>query len=157
VRSQPAPACCYHDPMASGGRVAAALVAVIAATVAIAETRVDGANTPLSGPAACIGTWDGSAALKDEEPWTIAMVVASTNGARCGTIDYPSLGCGGDLLDCSVRKGHVHFRERYGRNPGTCVPAGTIEAQCQDRSMVWTWHGSGLVVRTTLKRRDVSR
>lgn len=118
--------------------------------------RVDGGRTLPAGASACLGTWEGSA-VQDGERWTIAMVVTSTSGSRCGTIDYPSLGCGGDLLGCSARGARVHFRERYDRNPGTCAPAGTIEASCRGNSMVWVWRGSGMTIRTTLERRGGSR
>jgi hypothetical protein len=135
-----------------------ARVAWVAALSALPFLAADvhGGRTVGAGPAACLGTWEGSA-VQDGEPWTIAMTVTSTSGKRCGAIDYPSLGCGGDLIGCSVRGARVHFREYYRRNPGTCAPAGTIDARCEGDSMVWVWQGSGMTIRTTLRRSRGSR
>ena len=51
------------------------------------------------------------------------MVVTAEQGARCGTIEYPSLGCGGYLVDCHRSGDVVTWTEVYTHNPGTCAPA----------------------------------
>ena len=52
------------------------------------------------------------------------MRVTAEEGARCGTIEYPSLRCGGYLVNCHRRGDVVTWTEVYTHNPGTCAPAG---------------------------------
>ncbi|MFO0624960.1 MAG: hypothetical protein U0325_05030 [Polyangiales bacterium] len=73
------------------------------------------------------------------------MVVTAEQGARCGVIEYPSLGCGGFLVNCRRVGDTVTFTEVYTHNPGTCAPAGVIEARCEAGSMAWIWTGWELV------------
>lgn len=101
-------------------------------------------------PATCLGRWVG-VGTNGGAPWTIDMVVTATSGARCGTIEYPSLGCGGYLERCSLRDGRLTLVERYTHNPGTCAPAGTIVARCAGGEMDWVWTGWE-VVRSVLRR-----
>lgn len=79
------------------------------------------------------------------------MVVTAEEGARCGTIEYPSLRCGGYLVDCRRRGLVVTWTEVYTHNPGTCAPAGRIDARCDPEAMDWTWSGQE-VVRSRLHR-----
>ena len=85
-------------------------------------------------------------------PWSIDMVVTSGSGSSCGTIEYPSLGCGGYLRACSTTRGELRIVEYYTHNPGTCAPAGTIVARCTGDTMQWRWDGMETVT-TTLRRR----
>lgn len=81
------------------------------------------------------------------------MNVINANTRLCGTIEYPSLACGGVLSLCaSMANGEATFEEAYSHNPGTCAPAGQIRATCQGRSMHWEWFGEGGPVSTTLTR-----
>ncbi len=79
------------------------------------------------------------------------MVVTSEEGVRCGTIEYPSLRCGGYLTNCHRRGEVVTWTEVYTHNPGTCAPAGRIDARCEPDLMRWTWTGQE-VVSSTLHR-----
>lgn len=79
------------------------------------------------------------------------MVVTAETGARCGTIEYPSLRCGGYLVNCRRQGNTVTWTEVYTHNPGTCAPAGVIEATCDATHMQWVWTGWE-VVRSRLTR-----
>lgn len=105
---------------------------------------------PASG--SCVGRWVGWGRGSSGEPWSIDMVVTSGSGASCGTIEYPSLGCGGYLRACSTTRGELRIVEFYTHNPGTCAPAGTIVARCTGDTMQWRWDGYETVT-TTLRRR----
>lgn len=100
---------------------------------------------------ACLGRWVGAGQGASGSPWTIDMVVTAVEGDACGTIEYPSLGCGGTLLRCHVEQGVLVLREYYTHNPGTCAPAGTIRARCEGDQMSWQWDGWE-TVRTVLTR-----
>lgn len=99
----------------------------------------------------CVGRWGGAGSNHGPE-WTIDMTVERENGQGCGRIEYPSLGCGGYLTQCVRRGDTVTFTEVYTHNPGTCAPAGRIEARCGHGVMSWRWSGWE-VVHTTLYRR----
>ena len=84
-------------------------------------------------------------------PWSIDMVVTAERGDRCGTIEYPSLRCGGYLTHCRRQGDVVTWTEVYTHNPGTCAPAGVVDGRCDGATMAWTWTGWERV-RTTLTR-----
>jgi hypothetical protein len=119
------------------------------ATIPLATATEQGpAPTALD---ACAGTWTG-AGVQEGSSWTIKLVVAPIEGSGpCGSIDYPTLGCGGFIEGCALRpNGEVWMREVYTRNPGTCAPAGEILARCESGRMAWTWIGVGGPVTSTL-------
>lgn len=106
-------------------------------------------NRPPPPAVSCVGRWQGWG--RGQGPaWSIDLNITSAD-ARCGTIEYPSLGCGGYLIECVVRDGRVHAVEVYTHNPGTCAPAGTIDGECTATSMEWVWRGFE-IVRTRLHR-----
>ncbi|TAK32985.1 MAG: hypothetical protein EPO40_01260 [Myxococcaceae bacterium] len=106
--------------------------------------------TPAPG-ASCLGRWQGTGRGGSGLPWSIDMVVTAEEGARCGTIEYPSLGCGGYLVRCRRQGDVVTWTEVYTHNPGTCAPAGRIEGRCDADRMRWTWTGLE-IVRSQLRR-----
>lgn len=110
-------------------------------------------NNAPSQPApglSCVGRWQGVGRGSSGNPWTIDMNVTSAD-ARCGTIEYPSLGCGGYLIQCQVGGGRMTAVEVYTHNPGTCAPAGSVRAECDASSMRWVWTGQE-IVRSVLRR-----
>jgi hypothetical protein len=101
----------------------------------------------------CLGRWVGTGRGSSGAAWSIDMRVTAERAARCGTIEYPSLGCGGYLADCRRVGDVVTWREVYTHNPGTCAPAGSIEGRCDGDTMRWRWTGAE-VVRTRLRRAE---
>jgi len=94
----------------------------------------------------CLGRWQGWG--RDPwsvEPWSIDLVVTRVEGEACGTIEYPSLRCGGTLETCDAQGKVLNFQEYYTHNPGTCAPAGRIEAWCEGDRMTWRWFGTAEV------------
>src|SRR5690349_20288976 len=91
----------------------------------------------------CVGHWTGTGAQSDSSlTWSIDMVVHQASGDRCGTIEYPSLRCGGYFEACEARGTNgMHLVEHYTHNPGTCAPAGTLDIVCTGDSMQWRWSG----------------
>jgi hypothetical protein len=80
------------------------------------------------------------------------MTITAGDGQTCGTIEYPSLGCGGALINSATRSGQSTFVEQYSHNAGNCAPDGTIVARCDGSSLRRTWIGEE-VVHSTLRRR----
>ncbi|MBL8601062.1 MAG: hypothetical protein JNK72_03975 [Myxococcales bacterium] len=99
---------------------------------------------PLPQAPRCLGRWQGEG--QNAGPvWSIDMTVTAEEGATCGVIEYPSLGCGGLLTRCHREGDRVYFTEVYTHNPGTCAPAGRIEARCEGVDMFWRWRGEDRV------------
>ena len=132
----------------------AAVVAVFLSGCCFAPGASTAAPVPLAGPlgTACAGHWTGSGVQPGYPPWTIDLNVTPETGEQCGTIEYPSLGCGGYLTHCgTLASGESSFTEVYTHTNANCSPEGTIRASCST-SMTWTWEGVGGPVTTTLTR-----
>lgn len=137
------------SPGRRGGWARAGGLALVAAMAAPSGAAADDPGpSPLA--ATCVGRWTGWGS-NGGRPWSIDMNVTAEQGERCGTIEYPSLRCGGYLTRCSRRGDVVTWTEVYTHNPGTCAPAGRIDARCDPATMRWIWTGQD-VVRSTLRR-----
>ena len=78
--------------------LAIVLAPVLGLADALAPPRPPAPRPTRSRPApstTCLGRWRGLGRGESGSPWSIDMVVTAERGARCGTIEYPSLGCGG--------------------------------------------------------------
>ncbi|MFO0687002.1 MAG: hypothetical protein U0234_33365 [Sandaracinus sp.] len=100
----------------------------------------------------CLGHWQGTGVQPGYPPWPIDLVVTESAANACGTIEYPSLGCGGTLTSCNLVNGATTVSEIYTHTTGNCSPPGTITATCSGATMTWTWTGVGGPVTTTLTR-----
>lgn len=84
-------------------------------------------------PAVFEGSWKGTGSQSDNPgvEWTIALTLSDgAVGEVIGTITYPSLACGGDLILRRAGSGSVELRERI--TFGTCVDGGVVSIW-QDR------------------------
>ncbi len=84
-------------------------------------------------------------------PWSIELEVTAEQGPRCGTIEYPTLRCGGHLAHCWRDADRISAVEEYTHDEGRCAPPGRLDLRCEENAMRWTWHGDDEV--TTLLRR----
>ena len=78
--------------------------------------------------------------------WTARMHLTGPGG----TMDYPSLDCGGTLT-FERRDGDVHlYRERitYGRD--RCIDGGLVAVEPLNTSLRWQWTGSGVTASSLL-------
>lgn len=131
-------------------RTGLVVLALAQPAIALADRPMPPRPAPSAGTS-CLGRWQGAGRGSGGPAWSIDMVVTAEQGARCGTIEYPSLGCGGYLVDCHRRGDVVAWTEVYTHNPGTCAPAGRIVGRCEDDRMRWTWTGQE-VTSTQLRR-----
>lgn len=110
--------------------VAAILAAVLGRTVADAA------------PPILVGVWTGigmqvTAAGKQEE-WTIRLTL---NRDGSGSIEYPSLACGGALTPLA-QLGPLAYRETI--THGNCVSGGTIRMRSAAAGkLIWGWTAEG--------------
>ena len=109
------------------------------------------AETPNAAGHPCIGRWIGTGS-NGGLPWGIDMTVG-VGTAECGRIEYdsPELDCGGPLVSCALEGAGGQATEHYVHNVG-CTAPGMVEFHCEGETMQWLWRGSGLVVRSSLRR-----
>jgi hypothetical protein len=90
-------------------------------------------------PDAFTGSWKGAGSQSDEAgEWTIAYTLADGRpGAVVGTITYPSLECGGDLILRNADREHVELGERI--TFGDCVDHGIVTLTPAARGIAFGW------------------
>ena len=112
--------------------VAAATLAAIAPALAAARTADP--RDPF------VGSWKGRGSQSDEPgSWSIATtIVAGRPGDVVGTITYPSLACGGDLVFHGVEAGQMVLQEHI--TFGSCVDRGIITLGVRrDGGLTFDW------------------
>ena len=102
----------------------------------------------------CLGPWEGVGKnTYDPTPWTIAVnLTAAESGGACGTIEYPSLGCGGTLEHCEITDGVIRATELYTHGQQFCAPEGTVTFHCGTGEVQWQWDSPLDHVASTLHR-----
>ena len=85
------------------------------------------------------GTWSGTGhqtpAGESGSDYPITMTIS--NGG--GSIDYPSLGCGGSLAPISGGATSAQYRETI--TYGGCISGGTVSVNLFKGRLSWTWTG----------------
>jgi hypothetical protein len=131
-------------------RTMAALAAgVIAWSAAVGGAFQNGAWSRVAG------SWEGEGTQSDQPgEWTIAATLApAEKGAVVGTIVYPTLACGGDLVLREADARRVEVRERI--TFGDCVHGGVVTLTPQaDGTLRYDWRGVGtdMTAAGTLRR-----
>ena len=123
------------------------------------ESGPDAGAGPESSSSAILGTWAGQVTQygpgDETSDYPVEMTITSTDqGAAAGTVEYPTLSCGGELrLSRGSGQGYV-FRERITSGRKQCTDGGAISATVSGDSMDWRWVGPGVEVLGTLSRED---
>ena len=96
------------------------------------------------------GTWSGSGhqsgGNRESEDYPVVMTI----GQGGGSIDYPSLSCGGSLTELSASGTSAQFQEHI--TYGNCVDGGSITVNLVNGRLAWTWMGSGISVIAVLEK-----
>lgn len=101
------------------------------------------------------GSWRGTGSQSDQAgEWSIALTLAGGRpGEVVGTIQYPSLACGGDLLLRRSGPGALELRERI--TFGSCVDGGLLTLRPLDGGRLgydWRQENGTLTATGTLSR-----
>lgn len=123
-------------------------VLLSACTVAVHTSRTSSIGQAFQG------SWKGTGSQSDRPgTWTIALTLASGGrGSVVGTITYPSLACGGDLILREADGGRVELLERI--TFGECGDRGivTLAPAAGGLSFDWREESAGVTARGTLSR-----
>jgi hypothetical protein len=104
-------------------------------------------------PTAFQGSWKGTGSQSDNPgvEWTIALTLAGgERGDVVGTITYPSLTCGGDLILREADGKRVELLERI--TFGDCVDRGVVTLAPAQGGLSYDWRDADLTARGTLSR-----
>ncbi|HEU4557309.1 MAG TPA: hypothetical protein VFS20_05645 [Longimicrobium sp.] len=98
---------------------------VAAALLVAACAPATQSTTASAAQRAFVGVWKGTGTQSDGSSWSIAAaIVGGQPGAVVGTIAYPSLACGGDLVLQGATADSLVVRERI--TFGGCFDRGII-------------------------------
>ena len=97
-----------------------------------------------------IGTWSGSGHQSGGNTESMDYSVVMRIAQDGGSIDYPSLSCGGSLTQLSSSGTSAQFQEHI--TYGDCVDGGAITVNLVNGKLAWTWVGSGINVIAVLER-----
>ena len=94
------------------------------------------------------GTWTGSGHQTGGglEPSSYQVVMRIAAGG--GSIDYPSLSCGGSLTALSAEGDAAQFKEHI--TYGNCADGGTIDVKLNGGKLDWKWSGLEDMIVTAL-------
>ncbi|HEX5724639.1 MAG TPA: hypothetical protein VFX98_04190 [Longimicrobiaceae bacterium] len=98
-----------------------------------------------------LGTWKGSGVQSDDPQggWTIAATLANGRvGTIVGTMTYPSVACGGDLVLRRARPDRLELLEDI--TFGDCVDQGIVTlTPSGDGGLDYAWHQDGNAMTAT--------
>lgn len=89
------------------------------------------------------GNWRGLVKQSGYGAYLVIMQLDRlVKGSRCGTIEYPSLKCGGSLTLIEIQGPLYILKENL--TSGNCIKGGVIHLQKQnDGNLSWTWYYPG--------------
>ena len=107
--------------------------------LALALAGAAHAQAPPEGQSNLLGDWSGVGyqvnGAGPQDDWTILLEIRA---GLTSHIEYPSLGCTGDLLQLSASSEEIEFREQI--TEGDCITRGRIIVRYRDNRVLWFWH-----------------
>ena len=98
------------------------------------------------------GHWSGVVNQSGAGQKPQSYVATLTLNGDAGSMDYPTLECGGDIVLVSRSAAGLVFRETLSRGQG-CLGGGTITVQPSAASVLWRWDdAAGVTVSGRLYR-----
>ena len=96
------------------------------------------------------GSWTGTVTQEGpgDERSTYPMKMRLRGNA--GTIDYPSLACGGKLTYLGLRDGMYRYRETLTYGLKECIDGGLVTLTINGRSLSWVWQLDDVQARALL-------
>jgi len=108
---------------------------------------------PFPGASRLNGLWSGKLYQNNGT----AYVANITFNVETGSVDYPSLGCGGILRRTAVEGDRVIFREYLSYGHGKCIDGGNVTLRVLTSGLFFQWDGRHLergdIAEGTLQRR----
>jgi hypothetical protein len=98
------------------------------------------------------GHWSGVVGQSGPGVKTLQFVASLTLNGDSGSMDYPTLECGGDVAFVSRSSAGYVYRETISHGQG-CLSGGVITVQPSTASVLWRWDGgAGVTVSGRLYR-----
>lgn len=91
------------------------------------------------------GHWSGVVDQSGPGVKPLQYVASLTLNGETGTMDYPTLDCGGEVAFVSRSGAAYVYRETISRGQG-CLSGGAITVQPSANSVLWRWDGGGVTV-----------
>lgn len=101
-----------------------------------------------------LGSWKGTVDQPDYGSYPVTMNITE----RVGSVDYPSLSCGGSLRLIETRGTVYIFKEKIEYGRGKCSDTGIINVEIKDKSTLdWNWSHPSITqtAHATLVRSDI--
>jgi hypothetical protein len=124
----------YEKAAAQGLAEAKTALARLGPGVGVGDVRLAPTETVI------VDMWRGNVVQPGSRPYSIIMQITVPNSPQtCGAVDYPELGCSGELYDCKQQgDGSYRMLERINRG-WTCVVGGSIQLRPSGDSLAWAW------------------
>lgn len=100
------------------------------------------------------GRWSGTV---DQPGYGSYPTEMELNGEAGGTIDYPSLGCGGILAFTDEQDGIFYYLETINYGVDKCIDGGTVSVRPEGDSVYWEWFDGNTRVSGTLSGKRKGR
>lgn len=115
-------------------------MAVMLNTSAQDEIRLAASQTQKC-PVDYINTWIGFGDQNNSGEWPIRVnITGGQTGEVIGTIDYPSLHCGGTLSLAKVKTGEIILYEKLTYGLFRCIDRGTVTLTMQGEAVKFFWY-----------------
>ena len=85
------------------------------------------------------GSWDGTVTQYGPGTHRGTYEAKMALDGKTGTIDYPSLGCGGKLVFIELRGSAYAYRERLSYGIDRCVNYGLVTVVRTEGGLQWEW------------------
>ena len=89
------------------------------------------------------GSWSGTVNQSGPGDYSSSYSAQMTLQGETGSMDYPSLGCGGTITFENQRDNFYFYRESITYGQKKCINGGMIAVLPEGNSVQWAWNGSG--------------
>lgn len=132
----------WWPPLAVAAGLGLPMLGIVGAVIYQRLPQAEPVTPPLaviSASASMVGTWRGQGhqvPAGSSGDWSIVMTIESAGGS----IEYPSLGCGGTLTQISNNGSLGQYREHITHvSAVNCIDGGLITVNSVDGELSWTW------------------
>lgn len=98
-----------------------------------------------------VGTWEGEVTQTGPGSYVGRYPAKIALDGRSGTIEYPSLSCGGEMRFIEMRGSAYAYREIINYGKDRCVQVGLVIVKPTEEGLEWEWSFDS-IAKGTLRR-----